>query len=245
MKKFIFILFLLTISLCTVRAESLGRVSIDTLSDSQIRPWMTSLYAYGFWGTNGDTALTTAANGGVTKDVFYSSMSLGLSAEFRRRGRKLTYIALLTDIGYERGVYSPNKAGSFTEGLTSHWLTIDVAPAFELGFQLWLIAGFKSKFLLSSNYKCSPDFCYAGIPTSCFNKAVTCWFAGAEMNLNYVKLNVRAGTYITPMLNLSRLSYYNGAATRHLSSMLYLEVGLRVRIFTNKEKYSYNSLDFD
>lgn len=211
-------------------AQTKDKVKLNNISVTARHPWRSELFIYGYWETGNNRI-----GDSYEKKFFLSTIHLGLSAEFR----KWDLMGISADVGYEKDKYAANKNLDFRSGAVSDWLTANCGISCRIYDLFILSAGFKSKTFLNNKSYYSTGYDYLSIKPDCFNKMSVGWFVGFGANIHYVMLNFRLGTYIVPMLNPDKLAYYYLPTSSHQISVsnFYMEVGVKIRIFTNSDKY--------
>lgn len=231
----ILVTFLLTIIFNSF-AKDRGNVIIEPLRYSTINKWSTDVFIFGMGGSLDLGNFFTAINGGLLSgvtdyDFFNTVVDFGITSSFYRNN----LLRYNVSIDYMFSRHAINR-GLGKSGSLSHWLCLDLGVGTQLGYGLFINGGLKGNVFLHGTQNPSGTFHYEGINNNCYNKFTSNWYIGASYLFKFIKLEIKFGTYMVPLINPNKLAYYN-LTTSHIDG-IFLEFGAAVMIFSTKSKLS-------
>lgn len=228
-------LIIILVSVCPsiIKAEVEG-VVIKPIKNTTPRKWNTDLYIFGLGSTINNGSLFTSTSqlepAGTSKGLYNTIMDFGLAANFYNNNLFRYNLGL----GYMYSRYGINS-GLRKGGLNSGWVTLDLSAGVQLGYGLFINGGLKGNLFLFGTKSPTGSYQYLGLNNDCYNKFSNLWYFGASYNFRFIRLEVKLGSYITPILNANKIAYHN-LGSSHVEGFFY-EFGVAFRIFTTTSKY--------
>lgn len=232
LKILVCLAFMLSLHSANIHAQEGEPYVIRPLKSSVRHPFLFDVYVYGSGSYKSHGNLWTASNYLYgTKHVYDTFADIGIEAETYN----VSWLKFGASLGYKYERYAYNGGFSTSEGVFSHWLSIDLNTSVHMG-GFFTKAGIVSDLFLSSKMKSSDSFSYEGLNSGCFNNASFALYFGMGFTVNRVKIEGRIGHYFVPQLNPNKIAYYN--LNKSYVSGLYWEARIAYRIFTSGKHYN-------
>ena len=210
---------------------------VQPLERSTASGTVTELYGYISGGPSFSSSLKTANNNGYTSGTDKKRLNGGhidFGAAMTLSNTAHKWFRFNAALGYKYQIYSFQNFFVANSGVYSHWLTMDLCPAFGWWgfsfFGLGAMIGLKTDIHLASTMRNTDHFSYEGLYKDCFNPADLCIYGGLVYQVYSFKLAICYGGYLIPETNAMKLAYYN--LTSSSSNSFYLEIKFYYRIFS-------------
>lgn len=210
--------------------------TVQPLERSTASGTVTELFGYVSGGPSFSSSLKTATNSGLLysdkKKLNGGYINFGAAMTLSNTACK--WFRFNAAVGYKYQIYSFQNFFTASSGVYSHWLTLDVAPAFGWwGFSflgVGVMAGLKTDIHLASTMRNNDNFSYEGLYNDCFNPADLCIYGGISYQVSSVKVELCYGGYLIQETNAMKIAYYN--LTKPSSNGFYFEFKFYYRIFS-------------
>lgn len=227
-QKILLFLFTLVISLIPVNAQE-NRLEISPLEKSTIALWNMNISTYCNVSWKGQT-IQSATNYydyyNKQRTINQQVFNIGLELDFYKNIISHYIIGL----GYGYNHLAFNSSPFTSTGVFTHWLNLNAK--YQLSF---FEAGFEIGSFLGGTEKSKSSLEVTGITPNCYNRIHFKPYIGAIYPFQRIKVEVRLGWEVIPMLDADRIAYNNLAETK--TNNFCFEIGMAYCIFRSM-KYS-------
>lgn len=230
-RMIILFLLILLFNFSPINAQSY-RVEILPMEQSTIALWNIDFSAYCNVSWKGQSIQTsTNFNDYYNKQRIINQQIINIGLEFDLYKNLTNHYVL--DIGYGYNHLSFDRTPFSSTGVQTHWMNVNtkyILSFFEAGVEF---GGF-----LGGSVKSNKSSDVTGITPNCYNRIHIKPYIGAVYPFQRLRVEVRIGWEIIPMLDADRIAYNNLAETE--TNNFCFEIGISYCFFRTM-KYSKSS----